>query len=155
MNIKIENYNGIESLDYDLEEGKVNFLFGISGAGKSSIASALVDIDLDSHVTVGKTINDLNVKVDGNDVDYKKFKIFNLDYMNDILINKNKDSDIYTILFGDGGQIANCKTNYEIAISDLLSIKNDIVNAINYISVLVKNSNLAQFLRIHSLEQRA
>ena len=67
MNIKIENYNGIESLDYDLEEGKVNFLFGISGAGKSSIASALVDIDLDSHVTVGKTINDLNVKVDGND----------------------------------------------------------------------------------------
>lgn len=143
MNIKIENYNGIESLDYDLEEGKVNFLFGISGAGKSSIASALVDIDLDSHVTVGKTINDLNVKVDGNDVDYKKFKIFNLDYMNDILINKNKDSDIYTILFGDGGQIANCKINYEIAISDLLSIKNDIVNAINYISVLVKELKLS------------
>ena len=26
MNIKIENYNGIESLDYNLEEGKVNFL---------------------------------------------------------------------------------------------------------------------------------
>lgn len=25
MNIKIENYNGIESLDYDLEEGKVVF----------------------------------------------------------------------------------------------------------------------------------
>lgn len=143
MNIKIENYNGIESLDYNLEEGKVNFLFGISGAGKSSIASALVDIDLDSHVTVGKTINDLHVKVDGNDVDYKKFKIFNLDYMNDILIDKQNGSDIYTILFGDGGQIANCKTNYEAAISDLFSIKNDLVNAINYISALVKELKLS------------
>ena len=78
MNIKIKNYNGIQSLDYDLEEGKVNFLFGISGSGKSSIASALVDNDLDSHVTVGKTINDLCVKVDGDDVDCEKFKMFNL-----------------------------------------------------------------------------
>ncbi len=143
MNIKIKNYNGIQSLDYDLEEGKVNFLFGISGSGKSSIASALVDNDLDSHVTVGKTINDLCVKVDGDDVDCEKFKMFNLDYMNDILIDKQNGSDIYTILFGDGGQIVNCKTNYETAISDLISIKNDLVNAINYISTLVKELKLS------------
>lgn len=54
MNIKIENYNGIEELDYELKDGKINFLFGISGAGKSSIASALVDKEIDSHVIVGR-----------------------------------------------------------------------------------------------------
>ena len=142
MNIRIENYNGIKSLDYDLEEGKINFLFGISGAGKSSIASALIDHELDSHVTVGKTINDLHVKVDGNDVNYDEFKMFNLDYMKDILIDKQNGSDIYTILFGDGGKIATCKTNYETAISDLVAVKNDLVNAINYISTLVKELKL-------------
>lgn len=142
MNIKIENYNGIKSLNYDLEEGKINFLFGISGSGKSSIASALIDNELDSHVTVGKTINDLRVKVDDKDVSYDKFKMFNLDYMENILINKQNGYDIYTILFGDGGQIASCKANYETAISDLVAVKNDLVNAINYISTLVKELKL-------------
>lgn len=143
MNIKIENYNGIEELDYELKDGKINFLFGISGAGKSSIASALVDKEIDSHVTVGKTINDLKVKVDGKDVDYGKFKIFNLDYMNDILITKQNGTDIYSILFGDGGKISTCKTNYETAIADLMAVKNDLVNAINNISTLIRELKLS------------
>ena len=142
MNIKLKNYNNIESLDYDLEDGKINFLFGISGAGKSSIASALADSSLDSHVTVGKTINDLSVKVNGNDANYGEFKVFDLNYMKDILITKQNGSDIYSILFGDGGQIATCKANYETAIADLISIKNDLVNAINNISTLVKELKL-------------
>lgn len=142
MHIKIENYNGIKALDYELAENKINFLFGISGAGKSSIASALNDCELDSHVTVGKTVNDLCVEVDGKNVNYNEFKIFNLDYMNNVLINKQNGADIYTILFGDGGQIANCKANYQTAISDLIAVKNDLVNAIRSISTLVKELKL-------------
>ena len=142
MHIKIENYNGIKTLDYELAENKINFLFGISGAGKSSIASALNDREQDSHVTVGKTVNDLCVEVDGKNINYNEFKIFNLDYMNNVLINKQNGADIYTILFGDGGQIANCKANYQTAISDLIAVKNDLVNAIRSISTLVKELKL-------------
>lgn len=30
MKILVENYNNIEKLDYELYDGKINFLFGIS-----------------------------------------------------------------------------------------------------------------------------
>ena len=41
MQITISNYNNIRNLDYEIEDSKINFLFGISGCGKSSIAKAL------------------------------------------------------------------------------------------------------------------
>ena len=30
----IENYRNIRSLDFEIEDGKINYLFGICGAGK-------------------------------------------------------------------------------------------------------------------------
>lgn len=147
MNIKIENYNNIKSLNYELDENKINFLFGISGSGKSSIATALVEKDNESHITVGKTLSDLKVSVDGLEVDHTFFKIFNLNYMQDILIKKTNGTDIYTILFGDGGRIATCRTNYEAAISDLLNIKAEIVMAISNIGILIKE------LKLHTISK--
>lgn len=40
MKILVENYNNIEKLDYELYDGKINFLFGISWSGKSSLVIA-------------------------------------------------------------------------------------------------------------------
>ena len=35
MQITISNYNNIRNLDYEIEDSKINFLFGISGCGKT------------------------------------------------------------------------------------------------------------------------
>ena len=53
MKIQIENYNNIESLSYEIQENKINFLVGISGCGKSSIATALTSNDLSTHAPFG------------------------------------------------------------------------------------------------------
>lgn len=41
MNIKINNYKNLQSLNLDICENKINYIFGISGSGKSSIGDAL------------------------------------------------------------------------------------------------------------------
>lgn len=41
MKINIKNYKNIENLTLDIEDNKINHIFGISGSGKSSIAQAL------------------------------------------------------------------------------------------------------------------
>lgn len=142
MNINIKNYNGINNLNYDLIDNKINFLFGISGAGKSSIASALTDNNIINHVTVGKNISDLVVLVNGAPVVYPDFKIFDLNYLEDVLITKEKSKDIYSILIGDGGRISQCKMDYTNAITDLLAVKDDLVNALKNVSTLVKELKL-------------
>lgn len=50
MEISIENYNNIKKIDYKITENKINFIFGISGCGKSSIAYALTSDDYSSHI---------------------------------------------------------------------------------------------------------
>ena len=54
MFIHIENYRNIDRLDYELDDGKVNYLFGVCGVGKSSIISAISREPSPADVTVGK-----------------------------------------------------------------------------------------------------
>lgn len=143
MNIIIKNYNGIKSLDYTLEDGKINFLFGISGAGKSSIASALSDSDKAEHIRVGEDIKDLLVEINGDSLNQFKFKVFNMEYMKDVLIDKIKGTDIYSILIGDGGRINQCKNDYQNAIQSLIDVKKEIVNILTNLNILVKDLKLA------------
>ena len=143
MEIEIKNYSGISSLKYNVEEEKINFLFGISGSGKSSIACALTDNDASSHVKVGKSVDDLEVTVDSNPTDYTYFKVFNLKYLDDILISKVNGNDIYTILVGDEGKIGEYRNNYNNAISDLLLVKTEIINELAKLSTLVSELKLS------------
>lgn len=53
MHLRIKNFRNIASLNYGIEDGKVNFLYGVSGAGKSSIVrgiSEAIDEDLDVRI---------------------------------------------------------------------------------------------------------
>lgn len=56
MHLRIKNFRNIASLNYGIEDGKVNFLYGVSGAGKSSIVRGISEaIDEDLDVRIGIT----------------------------------------------------------------------------------------------------
>ena len=134
MKIQIENFNGISKLDYEIIDNKVNFLFGLSGCGKSSIAKALTRTDdIENYQRVGNNISKVDVKVNGNDVISGKYFVYDKKYMEDIVINKAKNEDIYTIFIGDDGKISKCKSDYEKAIKDLLPIKDELLEVIKAI----------------------
>lgn len=139
MNIHIKNYNGIKEINYDVVDGKINYLFGISGSGKSSIASALTKNENSKHIKVGTTIDDVVVSVDGENVIYSDYSMFDSKYMEDILIYKQNEEDVYDILFGDGGKIAQCKQDYLNEINFLLPLKEEIILKKGYIDSLIKD----------------
>ena len=41
MEILIQNFANIKKLNFEIENSKLNFIYGISGSGKSSISKAL------------------------------------------------------------------------------------------------------------------
>ena len=75
MKINIKNFNGISNLDYEIVDNKINFLFGISGTGKSSIASALTDKNIESHQKVGNNVGKVSVTINGTNPNYDDFQI--------------------------------------------------------------------------------
>lgn len=142
MKIYIENFNGIKELTYQIQNSKINFLFGISGCGKSSIANALTTEINNNNVYVGKSINDVVVKVDDNDVDRNAFKVYDLIYMNNIIIEKTNKKDFYSILLGDGGKIEEYRRNYGTTISNLMLIKDEVIKSLVDITKLINNLHI-------------
>ena len=65
MKINIENYKNIGLLDYEISDKKVNFLFGISGAGKSSICNSIVEENINLNKQFGND-NEPKVLINGS-----------------------------------------------------------------------------------------
>lgn len=68
MVIDIQNFNSIKTLHYEIVDSKINFLFGISGSGKSSIAYALTDTNKEKYQMVGKDAGMVKVEVNESDI---------------------------------------------------------------------------------------
>lgn len=125
MKIKIENYNNIKQLNYEIIENKINFLFGISGSGKSSIANALSSDISEIHVPYGMEIQP-TITVNDKEINYDDFRVFNVDYMNNILIEKSEKEAVYNIILGENNNIQELKDEYLDAIKCLLNVKDTV-----------------------------
>lgn len=80
MQITISNYNNIRNLDYEIEDSKINFLFGISGCGKSSIAKVLTKKSSEDNIPYN-TENIPFVEVNQGSITFNEYEMFDLDYM--------------------------------------------------------------------------
>lgn len=150
MKINIRNYKNIEDLNLEIEDNKVNHIFGISGSGKSSIAQALSYQVADDDVKVGRKIEDCIVKVNDKEVDCSNFSIFDLDSSQNLIFNDGQDENIYEILFSDNKDlletIEDCNlllNKFENFKNILLEYKNKIDTVISHFDVKLKSNNTA------------
>ena len=150
MRINIRNYKNIEDLNLEIEDNKVNHIFGISGSGKSSIAQALSYQVADDDVKVGKKIEDCIVKVNDKEVDCSNFSIFDLDSSQNLMFNNGQDENIYEILFSDNKDLLETIEDCNILLNKfenfkniLLEYKNKIDTVISHFDVKLKSNNTA------------
>lgn len=150
MRINIRNYKNIEDLNLEIEDNKVNHIFGISGSGKSSIAQALSYQVADDDVKVGKKIEDCIVKVNDKEVDCSNFSIFDLDSSQNLIFNNGQDENIYEILFSDNKDLLETIEDCNILLNKfenfkniLLEYKNKIDTVISHFDVKLKSNNTA------------
>ena len=143
MEISIENYNNIKKIDYTIMENKINFLFGISGCGKSSIAYALTSDDYSNHVPYEQPNLTPKVQIDGVQVVGNHYKMFDFEYMRNILINKTQKKDVYNVIVGDNGNIDAIRKDYLIMIKELIDKKDFIYNLVGKINTLENDLKIA------------
>lgn len=143
MEISIENYNNIKKIDYTVIENKINFIFGISGCGKSSIAYALTSDDYSNHVPYEQPNLTPRVQINGVQVVCDYYKMFDFEYMRNILINKTQKKDVYNIIVGDSGNIDAIRKDYLIMIKELIDKKDFIYSLVGKINTLEKDLKIA------------
>ena len=88
MDIKIKGYKNLLDFDYKIEDNKLNFLFGMSGSGKSSISHALLSDKPNENITFGYNGEQIAV-IDNNKEDVNNICIYNWDQKNVIFNSQN------------------------------------------------------------------
>jgi len=86
MKIEIKHFKNLTNLKYSISDNKINFLFGMSGAGKSSILEALAGDSPADCKTFGSSESVIvEIEVDGKKILPTDTHIFDIDKMNFIL----------------------------------------------------------------------
>ena len=142
MQITISNYNNIRNLDYEIEDSKINFLFGISGCGKSSIAKALTKKSSEDNIPYN-TENIPFVEVNQGSITFNEYEMFDLDYMKRVLIEKQDGTDIYHIMIGNNGELNALKEEYNKYIESLLMQRENIFNIKGKIDTLINDLKIS------------
>lgn len=148
MKINIKNYKNIENLTLDIEDNKINHIFGISGSGKSSIAQALSRKTDNEDIKVGSNPEDCVIEVNGNQVDYSKYSIFDLESSKNIIFNNEQSNGIYEVLFSENDLLLKTINECGILLNKfeefkefLMKYREKIDNVINHFDVKLKTHN--------------
>ena len=161
MNISIKNYKNISDFNFDIQEGKINSLFGISGSGKTSIAEGLLQINFEENFTIGKEATDVDVIVDGKKVNSDRFRYYNIDTQNNLMILQSYTNDVYSILFGDTKKLDEVKMSLSKLISHLDKYRSPMIifqNEIDkvkkdFIGKLKDDGGLSKSAKLYKLEE--
>lgn len=148
MKINIKNYKNIENLTLDIEDNKINHIFGISGSGKSSIAQALSRKTDNEDIKVGSNPEDCVIEVNGNQVEYSKYSIFDLESSKNIIFNNEQSNGIYEVLFSENDLLLKAINECGVLLNKfeefkefLMNYREKIDNVINHFDVKLKTHN--------------
>ena len=119
MRAHIENYRNIRSLDFEIEDGKINYLFGICGAGKSSIISALsTQPDLADKRVGCSEADSISITIDGQEGPLQDVLVFN-DAEKQALFSHDESNNAYKIFIGDENEFDQQERTFDEAVSAL------------------------------------
>jgi ABC-type lipoprotein export system ATPase subunit len=118
MYIQINGYKNLLNFEYNIIDGKTNFLYGISGSGKTSIVQALLREDIEFNKSIG--FNDTqSILVDGNDLSASEILFFNDDSINSFISNPDLDNMVYDVIFDDMNEINSASKNLDLKLQRL------------------------------------
>lgn len=144
----LRNYKNIRKSEFAFEKGKVNFLFGISGSGKTSIAQAL-DSQIDKkYTTIGENIDSTEVLLNGKKIKNSDFTVFNENEIAKLSIYQEGNEDAYNLLFVNTERYDDEIREFENLVDDLNGYKNLLYEE------RTKINNLLNSLSIKSLTKK-
>ncbi len=140
MILEVKNYKNISSINLELSEEKINFIYGMSGTGKSSIAKALIGDKSKENISYGKKIDDMDLKVQPK-INENDFSIFDEQTQKNLLISKNESENIYSILFSNDGSLELIRNDISFILSNINSQRSRLFQYVNNVDEMIKKIN--------------
>lgn len=146
MELIIKNYKNIDELDLKLDERKINFIYGMSGSGKSSIAGAMNGEIKENVVSYGKNIDD--TLVDLNPIVVKdSYSIFDENAQKQLLIERNENNNMYSIIFANSNELGKIKNDISTLLSKINFEREHLLRYINDVENMIKKINTRKFTK--------
>ena len=139
MKIEIKNYKNIKDLELNIDDHKINYIFGISGSGKSSIGQAITKEVVEEDIMIGKEFKDVSILVDGKNTDTLNVNIFNENTMKNLILDESAGESIYRIMFSNGEKIFDLQDKFKELTKGLSEHLNALWAYVGKIDTLNKN----------------
>lgn len=138
MDISIRFYRNLQSADLKLEDGKVNFLIGPCGSGKSSVIDAISAPARPIDTTVGHAADETHVLVDGQHPNYSLTRKYGVDQQQ-TLLSPVPNEDSYRIFIGDANELEELENSFDREVESLHNSLDSLYVFRGRIDELVKN----------------
>lgn len=119
MRIEIKDYRNIESMVLDLDDGKVNFIYGVSGSGKSTIIKAVSSEPSDNDVPVGQVTTRPTVLIDGCKPTYAGTWVYDENSVKQLILEPIVNELAYSAMIGDETALSQLESEFRQAINSL------------------------------------
>lgn len=118
MDISIRFYRNLKSADLKLEDGKVNFLIGPCGSGKSSVIDAISAPIQQIDTTVGHASEETQVLVDGQLPNYSIAHKYGIKRQ-ETLLEVAPNEDGYRVFVGDADELKALERSFDNEVASL------------------------------------
>jgi len=144
MELNIKNYKNIENLDLTVLDKKINYMFGISGSGKSSIAGVIFGNKEERNATYGKSINDIQFTINPS-INVDDCSIFDIKKQNNLLLNKNDSDDMFSIVFSNDNRLQIIQNEISILLTQINSQRDTLNRYIANVDEMIRKINKKKF----------
>lgn len=139
MDITIENFRNIKSLHATIQENKINFISGVSGSGKSSLAIALKGSFEELDRPAGTKGIKPTVKTALSNT---PIEIFNKDVQDSLLIEE-ASSGVYEVIMNKDEGHRKAEAAYNQSMKSLNAYRSSVWSRINDIDAFLKQSGIS------------
>ena len=140
MNVNLKNYRNINELNLELDEGKVNFIYGTSGSGKSSIAKALLGEIGENNIPYGKTSKDVFIKLNPI-INKEDCSIFDENTQKQLLINRDENNNMFSIIFAEKSELDEIENDISTLLSRINSKRESLLRYVSNVEKMIKKIN--------------
>lgn len=138
MDISIRFYRNLKSADLKLDDGKVNFIIGPCGSGKSSVIDAISSPTRQIDTTVGHAPDETQVLVGGQSPNYSIARKYGIGQQQ-TLLSAAPNEDGYRVFVGNADELEALEKSFDNEVASLHSSLEPLYAFRGRVDELIKN----------------